>query len=75
MEAAGFDVFEWADQSSQCCIPVDNLAHALLVVSPPPCQMGNFYGRWLLIFFEGKRFGLDYCIDDADVEEVMGAGD
>lgn len=70
METTGSCVAEWDDESQQCCIPIEWLQRALLIVTPPPSELRSADASWLLIPLQGKKsFGMDYSVDDANDEE------
>ena len=68
METTGSCVKDWDDESQQCCVPVDCLQRALLIVKPPLSEMGSADATWLLIPFQGKSFGMDYSVDDENCQ-------
>ena len=67
----GQQVSEWADKGQQCCIPLDNLYSALLVVKPPEQDLWTADGRWVLIPFQGKKFGMVYDVADEANDELI----
>jgi len=75
METSDDRVSEWDEKSRQCCIPLDNLRQALLVVTPNQSDMPGSTGRWLLIPSQGKKFGLVYDGAGGGQEEGMPAAD